>query len=530
MEKLESCTLQHATPEEVGIDSNAIKAFIDEINEKKLGLQSFTIVKDDKICSQCFWKPYAADIPHVMFSMSKSVTSTAVGFAVDEGLIHLDDKISKFFPEYKKATTKKNSQLTVRMLLTMHSDKNITVFDEKGHTDWVERYFNASYLAKPDSKFNYISENTFMLSAIVSKVTGMSMIDYLYPRVFEPLGIEKPFWEQDGKGNNAAGWGLYMRSEDLAKFFLLYLHGGKWIDGTQIIPEFWVREATKKQTDTTKDGYADNINGYGYQFWRNQDKKSFRADGLFGQRCFIFPEHNALVVLNSGQSEDYKIMEVFWKHIPPAFKESPLPENKDAVAALNETISNCKVEDLPATPRNKAMEKKVSGRKLTCKTNGYTSLITISVQQMLYNKPGHLSEMKLDFTDDGLNFTWREKNDVNTIKVGMNGEYGKGEMHLQDLHYHTYAKAAWQPDGTLKMWIRPVETAHERRYTFKFSEDGSRAKVLNTTEPAFADLMIYYLTFSGRPIRNKVLRSIIVNAVLIFGMPIIEPTIRGKLK
>lgn len=135
-----------------------------------------------------------------------------------------------------------NKALTVRMLLTMRSDKLITVFEEKGNTDWIKSYFAAPFLAPPDTRFNYISENTFMLSAIVSKVTGMSMVDYLYPRMFQPLGIEKPFWEADGRGNNVGGWGLYMKSEDLAKFFLPYLHGGKYKDGTHwCLPIGWRR-------------------------------------------------------------------------------------------------------------------------------------------------------------------------------------------------------------------------------------------------------------------------------------------------
>ena len=222
MEKLKDCQLQHVTPEEVGVKSSAVAAFINEINEKHLGLQSFTFVRHDQVFAQCFWKPYGPDTPHVLYSMSKSVTSTAVGFCVAEGLLNLDDKVYKFFPEYKVHGAQ-NKALTVRMLLTMRSDKLITVFEEKGNTDWIKSYFAAPFLAPPDTRFNYISENTFMLSAIVSKVTGMSMVDYLYPRMFQPLGIEKPFWEADGRGNNVGGWGLYMKSEDLAKFFLPYL-------------------------------------------------------------------------------------------------------------------------------------------------------------------------------------------------------------------------------------------------------------------------------------------------------------------
>ncbi|MCD7722432.1 MAG: beta-lactamase family protein [Clostridiales bacterium] len=530
MEMLKNCNLERQTPEEAGVDSAAIKAFIDEINEKKLGLQSFTIVRNNKICAQCFWKPYAAEWPHVLYSMSKSVTSTAVGFAVEEGLIHLDDRVSDFFPEYAMAKRPGNRKLTVRMLLTMRSDKFITVLEEKENKDWIKQFFAAGFIAPPDTKFNYISENTFMLSAIISKVTGMSMVDYLYPRMFEPLGIEKPFWEQDGKGNNAAGWGLYMRSEDLAKFFLPYLNGGKWIDGTQLIPENWVKEATKKQTDSVGDGYIDNMCGYGYQFWRNQDEKSFRADGLFGQRCYMFPQHNALVVLNSGESEDYKIMKVFWKHFPRCFQDSPLPENKQAFQEMQKCISACQVERLESAPRRADLEAKISGKKIKCHSNKYTSLISISIYNMLYKKPGNIKEMQFDFTPGGLSFTWREKQDVNTINVGMDGSWRQSEINLRDLHYHTFAEAAWQADGSLELWIRPVESAHVRKWTFVFSENCKNVKITNTMSPTFEELVIYYLTFAGQPVKHEASEKFIKKAIVDLGLPVLEPDFSGKLK
>lgn len=526
MEKLKNCALEHVTPEEVGVSSAAVAAFIDEINEKGLGVQSFTFVRHDKVFAQCFWKPYAADIPHVLYSMSKSVTSTAVGFCVEEGLLNLDDKVYKFFPEYRVSNLQ-NKALTVRMLLTMRSDKLITVLDEKGGKDWIKSYFSAPFLAPPDTVFNYISENTFMLSAIVSRVTGMSMVDYLYPRMFEPLGIEKPFWESDGKGNNAAGWGLYMKSEDLAKFFLPYLHGGKYKDGTQLVPAAWVEQATAKQTDSVKDGYIDNMCGYGFQFWRNPLPNSYRCDGLFGQRCFFLPEYDAMMVLNCGQSEDYKIMKVFWKHFPQAFMQDALPADEAAYSALQAKIESCSVRDLPATPRNKDMESKIGGRTMLCKTSEFVSVVTISVTQMLYNKPGKINAMRFDFNEKGARFYWKEKEQENTIDVGMDGEYGVSEIVLGDLHYTTYSKAAWQPDGTLKLWIRPVQTAHVRQFTFVFHEDHT-VKIINEMEPRFEDLVVYNFVFMGMPLRGDMSERAVKDMIKRFGLPIIEPDFKAK--
>lgn len=527
MEKLKPCTLEHVAPEEVGVDSKVITAFLNEINEKGLGLQSFTVVCHDKVCAQGFFKPYNADTPHVLYSMSKSVTSTAIGFAVSEGLISLNDRVAEFFPEYPMSKRPFNRMLTIRMLLTMHSDKLITVLDEKGQKDWIANFMGATFILPPNTKFNYISENTFMLSAIISRVTGMSVVDYLYPRIFEPLGIEKPFWEMDGAGNNAGGWGLYMKSEDLAKFFLPYIHNGKWIDGTQIVPEIWVKEATRKQVNSVRDGYIDNMEGYGYQFWRNPIANSSRADGLFGQRCFLFPDYDALVVLNCGEAEDYKVMKVFWKYFPQCFGYEALLENKQAYDEMLETIEGCHVEELPATERNIETEQKISGRLIKCKTSEFVSVVTISITQMLYNKPGEINEMKFTFEDDRLLFYWKEKEYENTIEVGLNGEYGVSEITLGDLNYHTYSKAAWQEDGTLKLWIRPIETAHVRKFTFEF-RDNDVVKVINEMSPKFEDLAIYNMTFLGYPIKGETTEDVVKNAVKTLGLPIIEPDFKGK--
>lgn len=527
MERLKDCNLEHCTPEQVGVKSSAITAFINEINENNLGLQSFTVVRHDKVCAQGFFKPYNKDIPHVLYSMSKSVTSTAVGFAVSEGLINLNDRVVKFFHEYLMSKRPFNRMITVRMLLTMHSDKLITVLDEKGGTDWVQNFLNAPFLLPPNTKFNYISENTTMLSAIITKVTGMSVIDYLYPRIFEPLGIEKPFWESDGKGNNAGGWGLYMKSEDLAKFFLPYIHGGKWKDGTQIIPEIWVKEATRKQVDSVSDGYIDNMMGYGYQFWRNPVSNSYRADGLFGQRCFMFPEYDALVVLNCGEAEDYKVMKIFWKYFPECFGYGELPENKAEYQQMLDTIDNCSVEDLPKSERNRELEEKISGRLITCKTSEFVSVVSITITQMWFKKPGEISEMKLTFDDEKLTFYWKEKEYENTIDVGLNGEYGISKMTLGDVTYHAYSKAAWKEDGTLDLWIRPIETSHVRKFNFKFNDDDT-VKITNIMNPTLQELVIYYMTFTGYPVKGDFTKEVIENTVEKLGLPIIEPNFKGK--
>lgn len=520
----QSKSLPRCRPEEVGISSKAISDFIDKINTRNLGVHSFTVVRHGKIAAQCFWKPYDKDTAHIMYSMSKSVTSTAVGFAVSEGLLSVDDKVSKFFPEYKIRSM--NKELTVRHLLTMTSDKVVPFTNKKNGTDWVKQFFDAPFLDKPGTVFNYLSENTHMLSAIVTKVTGQPIVDYLYPRIFEPLGIEKPFWEADGKGVNVGGWGLYMKSEDLAKFFLVYLNGGKY-ESKQILPKEWIDEATSFHVQTPKHGAIDNVCGYGYQFWRNHLKNSYRADGLFGQRCIIMPDYDALVVINSGKAEDYYMMDAFWEVFPKAFSDNPLENDDEAYNEMLEKIENRELSPLPTAPRNFATENGIENKTIRCKTNEFTSVLSISITQMLYKRPGKISSFKFNFKENSLLFTWCEKDEYNTIEASMNGGYGISEIKLCGLKYTAYSQAAWQPDGSLKLSIRPLGTAHVRLFTFFFQANG-RVNVINESDPKFSELAVYYMSFIGAPLAKPIIPTS-KSAVNIFATPVIEPNFNGKI-
>lgn len=530
--KIKNSALAHVTPESVGVKSEVLADFIRELNEKQLGVHSFTVVRHDKVCAQCFWAPYGPDSPHTLYSVSKSFTSTAVGFAVDEGLIGLDDPVYTYFPECQKYFVGSrirnvyNRALTVRMLLTMRSGKMISSAEGKNGKNWIKDFFKASFMMPPDTKFKYCSENTFILSALIKRVTGKSTVDYLDEKMFRPLGIEKPFWQTDGEGNNAGGWGLYMRSEDLAKFFLPYLHGGKY-KGEQLIPAAWVEQATAKQTATVRDGVLDNMCGYGFQFWRNPMPNSFRAEGLFGQRCVMFPEYDALVVLNSGRSKDYDIMEVFWKYFPQCFEHDAFPENETAYRDLLDTAAACQMEDLPAAPRNAGFEQYLGSKTLHAKTTSRTSVMPVAVSMWSYEKCGKISDMQFDFDEKGVQFTWRECDGVHTLFAGMNGAFGISDVAYGREHYHTYAKAAWTDGNRLQLWIRFIETAHVKKLTFIFSDDG--IKVLNMSDPKFEELPVFYLVFSGVDVR-RFGEKVIEGAVRDVGMLFLEPDFSAKLK
>lgn len=238
-------TLPHSTPEAEGVSATAISVFLDSVAASKHEFHSFMLLRHCKVITEGWWNPYRPDLRHTLYSLSKSFTATAVGFARAEGKLSLTDKVMSFFPnELPDSVSSNLQQLTVKDLLTMsvgqEPDPTGIV---SGDTNWVKRFLTVPIKYQPGSRFLYNSTATYMLSAIVSKVTGQRVIDYLQPRLFEPLHIAKSDWEESPQHINTGGWGLRLRTEDIAKFAQLFLQKGKW-NRKQILPQGWVEEAS----------------------------------------------------------------------------------------------------------------------------------------------------------------------------------------------------------------------------------------------------------------------------------------------
>ena len=191
---------------------------------------------------------------------------------------------------------------------------------------------------KPGTHFLYNTPATFMLSAIVQKATGMTVLDYLTPRLFEPLGIEHPTWETNPQGINTGGYGLSIRTEDIARFGQLYLQKGRW-KGKQLVPAAWVEAATARQTSNGSDPKSDWDQGYGYQFWRSRHG-AFRGDGAFGQFCIVLPEQDAVIAITSGTRDMQSVLNLVWNQLLPAMKAAPLATEPEAQKKLEQKLSS----------------------------------------------------------------------------------------------------------------------------------------------------------------------------------------------
>ena len=306
-----SASLPRGTPEEQGISSAAILEFVKAADEQSVttnAIQSFMLVRHGHVVAEGWWSPYGPDIPHKLFSLSKSFTSTAVGLAIADGKLSLDDTVLSFFPEdappnpspYLKA-------MRVRDLLIMSSgqDSNtVAHLDEtmrdSAHSgvNIIKAFLAAPVECKPGTLFVYNTPGTYILSAIVQKATGQTVFNYLQPRLFEPLGIKNPTWDASPQGITFGGVGLNIRTEDIARFGQLYLQKGEW-NGKQLLPASWVETATARQTSNGSEPTSDWDQGYGYLFWRCRHGL-YRGDGAFGQFCIVMPQQDAVVAITSG--------------------------------------------------------------------------------------------------------------------------------------------------------------------------------------------------------------------------------------
>ncbi len=330
------------TPESLGISSQSILNFIEAAEkQRKDDIHSFILLRHGQVAAEGWWNPYNPESPHMLFSLSKSFTSTAIGIAQSEGLLSINDKVISFFPGQAPDSPSANLQaMRIRDLLKMSSGHNddATGRMRQDTTNWVRGFLSLTVEHKPGTHFVYNSAATFMLSAIIQKVSGKTLLEYLTPRLFEPLGIAHPTWETSPEGINTGGWGLKVRTKDIASLGQLYLQKGVW-QGKQLLPQAWVAEATQLQSSNGSNPDSDWEQGYGYQFWRCRHNL-YRGDGAFGQYCIVFPEQDAVLAITSGTSDMGAIMNLVWDNLLPAMKETALTENKEAYTALQNKLNS----------------------------------------------------------------------------------------------------------------------------------------------------------------------------------------------
>lgn len=307
-----------------------IDKYIASANEKGLDIHSVMVVKNGNVVAEKWVSLGDPNVPHILNSASKTLTSTAVGFAVAEGKLKLDDKVVSFFPDKLPRDASDNlKNMTVRHLLTMTcgQSKANTKAQRQTEQDWIEAFLAEPVPHKPGTFYAYNGLGTYMISAIVQKAVGENIFSYLTPRLFNPLGITGVWWDASPAGINCGGWGAYLKTEDMAKIGLFYLQKGNW-NGKQLLPESWIEEASSALVPSRPGGMSDEtykqrdpenndwLQGYGYQIWRGRHN-TYRADGANGQYILVIPDKNAVVAVTANLTNMTEELNLIWDIIYP---------------------------------------------------------------------------------------------------------------------------------------------------------------------------------------------------------------------
>ena len=310
--------LPRSAPSAQGVAASGIIDFLDAVEHARLDLHSLILVRHGHVVAEGWWAPYKADDIQLLYSLSKSFTSTAIGIAEGEGLLSIEDPVVSFFPDKVPANASEFvTDMKVRHLLAMASGHAEDTAPALTGPDKVRSFLSVPLDRQPGSLFCYNQGCTFMLSAIITKLTGQRLVSYLRPRLFDPLGITQAHWLQTDEGIDWGATGLHVTTEAVAKLGQLYLQKGRW-EGRQLVPQSYVARASNKQVDNSlASEEPDWQQGYGFQFWVCR-YSAYRGDGAFGQFCVIVPGADA-VIASTGQVRNMQaVLDLFWEHLLPA--------------------------------------------------------------------------------------------------------------------------------------------------------------------------------------------------------------------
>jgi len=462
--------LPRSTPERQGISSAAILAFVNRADSEIDAMHSFMLVRHGRVVAEGWWSPYDSATPHMLYSLSKSFTSTAVGLAIAEGKLSLDDQVMKFFPDEAPASPSTNLQsMRVRDLLRMATghDREMPPWRWNGNPDsappptqtWTKTFLAQPVPFKPGTHFLYNSPATYMLSAIVQKVTGQTVVDYLRPRLFQPLGIDHPVWGASPQGVSLGAFGLLIRTEDIARFGQLYLRKGKW-NGRQLVPAAWVTAATSLEVANGSSPESDWDQGYGYQFWRSRHN-SFRGDGAFGQYCLVLPDVDAVVVITSGVRNMQSVMNLVWDVLLPAMGPRPLAENSTAHGRLVARLASLQLHP-PRGAASSPLATRTSGRWYTVSDSG-AGPRAVSLD---FSAPAPALIVRTATGEQRTPFgigAWK------TARSGFTD--GIAEFLSVPEHPLVAASGAWTEDSVFTLKLALTETPYGETLTFRFGGD-----------------------------------------------------------
>ncbi len=344
-------SLPRSTPADQRVDPAAILGFLDALDSQPgIEMHSLMVVRNGQVVAEGWWAPYSAGRAQLLYSLSKSFTSTAAAFAQAEGLLDLDDAVISHFAEFDADITDPRSRaVKLRHVAAMASGHTRDMLAEavtRDRSEPVRGFLLSPPDHEPGTVFAYSQPCTYALASIIQRNAGMPLTQYLRPRLFDPLGIGPVGWQTFPPGREQGFSGLHARTEDIAKLGLLYLQRGRW-EGAQLIPEAWVAEATSKQVGNPDRISPDWAQGYGFQFWMS--RHGYRGDGAFGQFCVILPEQQTVIVTTAYTTAMQAMLDAMWTHLLPGLGHA-VPDAGPAQDALSDRLGRLALAACQAEP------------------------------------------------------------------------------------------------------------------------------------------------------------------------------------
>jgi CubicO group peptidase (beta-lactamase class C family) len=347
-------SLPRSTPADQRVDPAAILGFLDALDRHAgIEMHSLMLVRNGHVVAEGWWAPYSASRPQLLYSLSKSFTSTAAAFAQAEGLLDLDDTVISHFAEFDADITDARSRAVrlrhVAAMASGHTRDMLLEAVSRDRDEPIRGFLLSPPDREPGTVFAYSQPCTYTLASIIQRNAGMPLTQYLRPRLFDPLGIGPVGWHTFPPGREQGFSGLHARTEDIAKLGLLYLQRGRW-QGAQLIPEAWVAEATSKQVSNADGANSDWAQGYGFQFWMS--RHGYRGDGAFGQFCVILPEQQTVIVTTAYTTDMQAMLDAMWAHLLPGLGTAepvPGPAQDQLTARLGRlALPACPAKPAPA--------------------------------------------------------------------------------------------------------------------------------------------------------------------------------------
>ncbi len=490
---------QRVSPESVGISSLYIYDLIKDLNKAAFDLHHIMMLRHGKVFTECSFAPYRKNTPHIMNGIAKSLTGLAIGMLVDERKISTESRMTEIFgSKISFLNSLKLKNITVYDLLTMSSGTAFDITAAQTGNDWMSMFFDAPLRFEPGTKFDYNSMNSYILSAAVTMITGLPMDEYLKKKLFDPLGIGTFFWEKCPRGITKGGWGLYMRSEDIARIAMLYLNKGICEDKKIVSPE-WINESVTMQKSTGDGAFS----GYGYHIWTGDRIGDCLLSGALMQECFVFPDNDMIIVINAGSSKnDGYIRDLINDRFGGDYKAPAfLVENPSSYRMLKALTSSFSFRSAGIRQLKGGWGRKRSGLYrqassenlkdtvndlsyvLENKTHG---IMPLMMQFMHNNISEGLSEISFEKDSDGLIIHLKEGDELNNLAVGLKKDRFsvlniKGELYL----VAAFGSFSQDEDGDicLKVECAFIEEACRRFIKIFFKDDRRRIKIELSESP-----------------------------------------------